>query len=1183
MEEFKAIRAEAGLSSAQVYVDYMLFDYNKNIIGAMVYASSGTVVDSFASSFRGSVRVSVKEDSGIEQSFYSRKDGYVAKKEKNNYEHDYFFTSAILSKVINKDILITSNKTLNEDLYNFLMSNFPLPLLTEWMPYLFEQLLNNDYCEYGASSIYADENRLINLNGNSIPVSEILVLDMSNLSIEGLKWIVPNGLQNKKISICNEYVAPLEYNSFNDYVSKYGHSLIENMDKEIVPLVPLVSKIDALALKSKRLFPQQAACVAGIIALKREKSKYGLMIEGMGTGKTVQGMSVVEAYFVEEYMRKHPGVSLKDVYMDPSCINYRVILVAPGHLVSKWKNDIERDIPYAKVTVLASKSKKAGNRQGKNGNDEDEDNGLKVLMYLKKAGKARNGREFFLMSKDFAKAGDYQAPIPYQVKKKEIPLYYCTDCYEGTGDFKYKEKDIKQGCTTCGGHNFTKKYSRHAGTHKGLICPHCGELLVKWSRKLTHDLTEDQASELVLVPYDFKSHNDTNSVCTHCGGQLWGTDTRKVNCGGTFEKLASRPSKWSKYKHFKNHSKKGTVNSFFRTGHLNEFLVNIDEKLRIGEAAYKAGPRRYAPAKFIKKYLKGYFDFAILDECHKFEGAGTAQSNAAHAIIQASDFSLGLTGTITNGTASSLFYLLYMLDSERMKKYGYGYGDVLEFSKKYGSVETEYEHNSNSNSTSYNVSSRGRQLTQPKVKPGISPLLYADFLMDKSVMLDISDMSKFLPVFKEEVITVPLNEDISSGYNEIMRELKASLRTKEGAGLMSEVLNVGLSYPDKPYGRGPIMSTRYADEVVVDMVNYEEYAESDCLLNKEERFVDEVKKEVSEGRNMVIFVEYSGKSETNITYRLKWLLEEYCGLRGSVEIMNPSSPSASQREEWIHKRASEGIKVFICNPKLIETGLDLCFEYEGKIYNFPTLMFFQTGYALSVIWQASRRAYRLNQREECRNYYFAYSGTLQTLALEIMALKMSASSAIQGRFSSEGLASMAKGVDTRVKLAQALAEGHIADDKSIENMFDVVNQINNSDDESYSDYVPPITFGELTGVLDVYECEQSNIIDAMDMLGLFDNAESDSSNLIMDMAISEYTEEHNTVVVEQDELNNFGFDFDMFDFDKVFEGMIESTPATNETKILAPTTDTVDTKKRKKKKNKVNDTSQITFEFGEIA
>lgn len=144
------------------------------------------------------------------------------------------------------------------------------------------------------------------------------------------------------------------------------------------------------------------------------------------------------------------------------------------------------------------------------------------------------------------------------------------------------------------------------------------------------------------------------------------------------------------------------------------------------------------------------------------------------------------------------------------------------------------------------------------------------------------------------------------------------------------------------------------------------------------------------------------------------------------------------------------------------TLLDFCFSYKGKQYNYPTLLFYQISYELAVMWQASRRHYRLNQKEECRTYYLAYEQTLQTAALEIMAAKQVATSAIQGKFSTEGLSAMAKGVDARAQLAAALAESDFSSRESLDSMFDVLNaQRNASSEDGYEDYVPPATFYEI--------------------------------------------------------------------------------------------------------------------------
>jgi len=52
-----------------------------------------------------------------------------------------------------------------------------------------------------------------------------------------------------------------------------------------------------------------------------------------------------------------------------------------------------------------------------------------------------------------------------------------------------------------------------------------------------------------------------------------------------------------------------------------------------------------------------------------------------------------------------------------------------------------------------------------------------------------------------------------------------------------------------------------------------------------------------------------------------------------------------------------GVEVVICHPKLVETGLDLL--------AFPTLYFYETGYSLHTLRQASRRSWRIGQRHAC--------------------------------------------------------------------------------------------------------------------------------------------------------------------------------------------------------------------------
>ena len=347
--------------------------------------------------------------------------------------------------------------------------------------------------------------------------------------------------------------------------------------------------------------------------------------------------------------------------------------------------------------------------------------------------------------------------------------------------------------------------------------------------------------------------------------------------------------------------------------------------------------------------------------------------------------------------------------------------------------------------------------------------------------MDITDMGAELPPLKESIEIVDMPKDVSASYGKLIDTLKRSLRSHEGMSALSNILQMGLSYPDKPFDRAPIMSTKIENQCLAMPDNLEQYKTK--LLPKEERLVSLIRSEMNEGRNCFVYVSYTGAGDANVIDRLGELIERECGLKGRVCVIQSSTPQAKEREAYIKKKAAEGIKVFLINPKCCETGLDFCFDYEGQFYNFPTLIFYQISYELSVLWQASRRHYRANQTKECRTYWFAYSGTLQAAALQIMAEKQVAVSAIQGKFSSEGLASMAQGVNAQEKLAEALLDGNMSSTATLQNLFAKVNDSNTYKEEEKSGFVfkKAFLYSEIMGEDIVEGMELEEVMESMEI------------------------------------------------------------------------------------------------------
>jgi hypothetical protein len=106
--------------------------------------------------------------------------------------------------------------------------------------------------------------------------------------------------------------------------------------------------------------------------------------------------------------------------------------------------------------------------------------------------------------------------------------------------------------------------------------------------------------------------------------------------------------------------------------------------------------------------------------------------------------------------------------------------------------------------------------------------------------------------------------------------------------------------------------------------------------------------------------------------------------------------------------------VVVCHPKLVETGLDLL--------AFPTLYFYETGYSLHTLRQASRRSWRIGQRHPVRVKFLTYKGTMQEICLRLMGRKMLVALMMEGKFSGEGLQSLDADEDMMSAMARELVE-----------------------------------------------------------------------------------------------------------------------------------------------------------------
>jgi hypothetical protein len=122
----------------------------------------------------------------------------------------------------------------------------------------------------------------------------------------------------------------------------------------------------------------------------------------------------------------------------------------------------------------------------------------------------------------------------------------------------------------------------------------------------------------------------------------------------------------------------------------------------------------------------------------------------------------------------------------------------------------------------------------------------------------------------------------------------------------------------------------------------------------------------------------------------------------------------SKREAWYARQVKEGVQVVICHPKLVETGLDLL--------DFPTIIFYESGYSLHTLRQASRRSWRIGQRRPVRVKFLCSEGTMQTSCLRLMGKKLLVALTMEGKFAGEGLQSIDEDDDMLSAMARELVE-----------------------------------------------------------------------------------------------------------------------------------------------------------------
>jgi Uncharacterised methyltransferase family (DUF6094) len=404
-----------------------------------------------------------------------------------------------------------------------------------------------------------------------------------------------------------------------------------------------------------------------------------------------------------------------------------------------------------------------------------------------------------------------------------------------------------------------------------------------------------------------------------------------------------------------------------------------------GERLFQAvpDPRRVALAKYLCRKHPDCFDLLILDEGHEYATEGSAQEKSAHRLTSIGKPTILLSGSIMNGYAESLFTNLWALSAQFREEFARSekgrFVDRYGYRKRLVTLQDE-----KGTPVSFGaVTDR----TEEKAKvtgdaPGVLPLLVLQYLLLISITLHKSDLAIDLPPCDQERIEVTPDDEVLKHYKDLESSLIQAIRRdmfkKDRAGKLWGQLAELPSYPDRAHAGYTIA---YPDG---EHVATAPKLENQGPLAKERWMLDEIEREIAEGRNVLVFAWH-----TELLPRLARLISERIG--EPVPVLHADKVPTSKRQDWIDREVvTKGRKVLVANPVTVQTGLN-------NLVHFATEIWMENAACNPTTYrQAIGRVDRIGQKKPTRILFPVYDQTLQTKLYDLLLRKVAVSISTDG-------------------------------------------------------------------------------------------------------------------------------------------------------------------------------------------
>lgn len=727
--------------------------------------------------------------------------------------------------------------------------------------------------------------------------------------------------------------------ALTEFIQDFGEGLMKAVSRQNPPIFdgnPDPSW-DAIMTDLKRQpFPAQRERVQAICRLLLTENQPAAVLNGeMGTGKTMMGIATAAVMSAQGYRR--------------------ILVIAPPHLVYKWRREILETIENAHVWVL-------------NGPDTLRQL-LKIRLLRQTLGADRP--EFFILGRVRMRMGfDWR---PAAITRK---YHNCTPSSEETN----LALDV-----------VTSSYA---------ACPDCGVIV-------TDDVNVPVSASL------FFAQTDKRRQCRACGTPLWslvrnGSSGPKSREDIIFDAICKIPTIGPKTAQKLVDTFSADILGGMLDDNVYDFINLMDAEGNmvfsdrqanrmehmLAKREFGFGQGGYQPSEFIKRYLpQGYFDLLLVDEGHEYKNHGSAQGQAMGVLAAKARKVVLLTGTLMGGYADDLFHLLWRIMPQRMLEDGFGYNAAnslgaaaMAFMRLHGVLKDVYKE---TDGGSHRTAKGKRVEVHTSKAPGFGPKGVTRYVLPYTAFLKLNQIGdNVLPDYREDFIDVAMSPDQADVYGQMSRRLNAELKEalrKGDKSLLGLVLSAMLAWPDTCFKEWKLVHPRTRDLLFYS----DRMLDDDETSAKEQQLIELCRDNQREGRKVLVYTVYTGKHDTST--RLQRLLQTV-GFKAAVL---RSTVSTESREDWILDQVDRGIDVLICNPELVKTGLDLL--------DFPTICFMQTGYSVYTVQQAARRSWRIGQKHAVRVTFLGYADTAQITCLQLMAKKIAVSQSTSGDMPDTGL------------------------------------------------------------------------------------------------------------------------------------------------------------------------------------